>query len=122
MGSTVFEFDMFGTAEMRAIFDDKALVGRYVEVEVALARAQARLDVVPRSASIAIEEAGRRIAIDYEKLRRETEIVGYPILPLVHATLATRLRSVSLSGFLGQALDTRPHSGNHLAQTVRHWR
>jgi 3-carboxy-cis,cis-muconate cycloisomerase len=88
MGSTVFESelfrDMFGTVEMRAIFEDKALVGRYVEVEVALARAQARLDVIPRSASIAIEEAGRRIAIDYEKLRHETEIVGYPILPLVH--------------------------------------
>ena len=33
---------------------------------------------------IAIEEAGRQIAIDCEKLRRETEIVGYPILPLIH--------------------------------------
>jgi adenylosuccinate lyase len=77
---------------MRAIFEGKALVGRYVETEVALARAQARLDVVPHSAAIAIDEAGRWIAIDYEKLRRETEIVGYPILPLVHQLSAVRAR------------------------------
>ncbi|HEY8333942.1 MAG TPA: adenylosuccinate lyase family protein, partial [Tardiphaga sp.] len=32
----------------------------------------------------AIEAAARDIEIDFDKLRRETEIVGYPILPLVH--------------------------------------
>ncbi|CCE10915.1 conserved hypothetical protein [Bradyrhizobium sp. STM 3843] len=88
MGSTVFDSilfrDMFGTAEMRAVFSDEALVGRYLEVEVALARAQARMGVVPADAAAAIEAASRSISIDFEKLRRETEIVGYPILPLVH--------------------------------------
>ncbi|MGJ4939328.1 class-II fumarase/aspartase family protein [Bradyrhizobium sp. HKCCYLS1011] len=75
---------MFGTAEMRAVFSDEALLGRYLEVEVALARAQARMGVVPAEAAAAIEAASRSISIDFEKLRRETEIVGYPILPLVH--------------------------------------
>ncbi|CAN7174972.1 adenylosuccinate lyase family protein [Bosea sp. LjRoot9] len=75
---------MFGTAEMRAIFDDAALVGRYVEAERALARAQARCGVIPREAAIAIDRAGRELTIDFDRLRRETEIVGYPILPLVH--------------------------------------
>lgn len=88
MGSTVFDSvlfrDMFGTAEMRAVFTDEALVGRYIEAEVALARAQARLGVVPKPAAEAIEAASRTIKIDFEKLRHETEIVGYPILPLVH--------------------------------------
>ncbi|WP_398470912.1 adenylosuccinate lyase family protein [Tardiphaga sp.] len=88
MGSTVFDSvlfrDMFGTAEMREIFTDEALVGRYIEAEVALARAQARLGVVPQDAAQAIEAAAESITIDYDKLRRETEIVGYPILPLVH--------------------------------------
>lgn len=88
MGSTVFDSvlfrDMFGTAEMREIFTDEALVGRYIEAEVALARAQARLGVVPQDAAQAIEAAAKSITIDYDKLRRETEIVGYPILPLVH--------------------------------------
>lgn len=88
MGSTVFDSvlfrDMFGTAEMRAVFADEALIARYIEAEVALARAQARMNVVPQSAATAIEAAARDIRIDFEKLRHETEIVGYPILPLVH--------------------------------------
>ncbi|WPO39683.1 adenylosuccinate lyase family protein [Tardiphaga sp. 42S5] len=88
MGSTVFDSvlfrDMFGTAEMRAVFADEALVGRYIEAEVALARAQVRLGVVPKEAAQAIEAAAKSIRIDFDKLRAETEIVGYPILPLVH--------------------------------------
>ena len=88
MGSTVFDSalfrDMFGTAEMRAVFADDALIANYIEAEVALARAQARLGVVPKAAADAIEAAAHSIKIDVEKLRHETEIVGYPILPLVH--------------------------------------
>jgi 3-carboxy-cis,cis-muconate cycloisomerase len=88
MASTVFDStlfrDMFGTAEMRDIFSDEALVGRYLEAEAALARAQARMGVVPADAARAIDAASRAIAIDYDRLRRETENVGYPILPLVH--------------------------------------
>lgn len=88
MASTVFDSalfrDMFGTAEMREIFSDEALVGRYLEAEAALARAQARLGVVPKDAAQAIDAASRSLTIDYDRLRRETEIVGYPILPLVH--------------------------------------
>jgi 3-carboxy-cis,cis-muconate cycloisomerase len=88
LASTVFDSvlfrDMFGTAEMRDIFSDEALVGRYLEAEVALARAQARVGVIPKEAAVAIEAASRAIRIDYDKLRHETEIVGYPILPLVH--------------------------------------
>jgi len=88
MGSTVFDSglfrDMFGTAEMRAIFADTALIGRYAEVEAALARAQAKLGVVPVEAAAKITEAASSLVIDMERMRRETEIVGYPILPLVH--------------------------------------
>lgn len=88
MPSTVFDSalfrDMFGTAEMRAVFSDEALVGRYLETEAALARAQARAGVVPQSAADAIHAAAQAVVIDFDKLRRETEIVGYPILPLVH--------------------------------------
>lgn len=88
MAVTVFDSalfrDMFGTAEMRGIFSDEALVGYYIETEAALARAQARMGVIPHAAATAINEAARSITIDFEAMRRETEIVGYPILPLVH--------------------------------------
>jgi 3-carboxy-cis,cis-muconate cycloisomerase len=75
---------MFGTAEMRAVFSDEALVGRYLETEAALARAQARAGVIPQSAAAAISTAAQAVVINFDKLRQETEIVGYPILPLVH--------------------------------------
>ena len=92
MASTVFDSmlfrDMFGTAEMRAVFGDEALVGRYLEAEVALARAQARCGVVPKEAAEAIGAAAGAITIDFDRLRHETEIVGYPILPLVHQLAA----------------------------------
>lgn len=88
MASTVFDSalfrDMFGTAEMRAVFSDQALVRQWLEAEAALARAQARIGIVPKEAASAINAACRTIKIDFESLRRETEIVGYPILPLVH--------------------------------------
>lgn len=88
MTSTVFDSrlfrDMFGTAQMRAVFADEALVGRYVEAERALARAQARCGAIPSEAAVAIDLAGRDLAVDFDLLRAETEIVGYPILPLVH--------------------------------------
>src|SRR5690606_37974586 len=76
--------DMFGTGAMRAVFDDDATVLRYVETEVALARVQGRLGVIPAQAADAIAARADAAAIDMEALRVETEIVGYPILPLVH--------------------------------------
>jgi 3-carboxy-cis,cis-muconate cycloisomerase len=80
--------DMFGTAAMRVVFGDHAFVSRCAEVEAALARAQARLGVIPAEAADAISEAVAAIVehpetLDLARLKGETENVGYPILPLV---------------------------------------
>ena len=74
---------MFGTEAMRALFDDDALVQRYLDVEVALARAQARLGVIPADAAEAIAAAADINRVDWQRMSRRTQIVGYPILPLV---------------------------------------
>lgn len=76
--------DAFGTPEMRAIFDDRELVRKYVEVEVALAKAEARCGVIPVEAAEEIAARCSADTLDFDLLRHETEIVGYPILPLVH--------------------------------------
>lgn len=76
--------DAFGTPAMRAVFDDRELVRKYVQVEIALARAEARCGVIPAAAARDIAERCNAEALDLDLLRRETEIVGYPILPLVH--------------------------------------
>lgn len=75
--------NLFGTDFVRAIFDDKAYIQRCIDVEVALADAQALLGVIPSSAAFRIAEACESMELDYERLSRETEVVGYPILPLV---------------------------------------
>src|ERR1700688_1736775 len=76
--------DAFGTPAMREVFSDFSLISRYAEVEVALAKAEARCGVIPAEAAAEIAKRTDVAALDFDLLRRETDIVGYPILPLVH--------------------------------------
>ena len=76
--------DAFGTPPMREVFSDFSLISRYVEVEVALANAEAQCGVIPPEAAAEIARRADVSSLDFDLLRRETEIVGYPILPLVH--------------------------------------
>jgi 3-carboxy-cis,cis-muconate cycloisomerase len=82
IGSKLFG-EMFGTTAMHDLFTDAAIVQRYLDVEAALARAQARLGIVPEDAARAISEVATVDRIDWPRLSERTQIVGYPILPLV---------------------------------------
>ncbi|KAK3113292.1 hypothetical protein LTR53_009576, partial [Teratosphaeriaceae sp. CCFEE 6253] len=80
--------NLFGTAEIRAIFDDKAYIDRCVDVESALARVQSQVGVIPQDIGGRITDACGSLKLDYDRLSDETEIVGYPILPLVRQLTA----------------------------------
>ena len=86
--TTVFDSilfrDAFGTPAMREVFSDLSLIARYAEVEIALAKAEARCGVIPGDAAEEIAKRTDVAALDFDLLRRETDTVGYPILPLVH--------------------------------------
>jgi 3-carboxy-cis,cis-muconate cycloisomerase len=88
MPSTVFDSvlfrDAFGTPSMRAIFSDERYIGQCTRVEVALARVQGKLGVIPADAAKVIEAKATTDGIDFAKLKHETDIVGYPIVGLVH--------------------------------------
>ncbi|KAF1070298.1 adenylosuccinate lyase family protein [Variovorax sp.] len=92
MASTVVDSilfrDAFGTAPMRALFSDVALIQRYIDAEIALARAEAKVGVIPADAAEVIARESRIERIDFDHMRHETDIVGYPILPLVHQLVA----------------------------------
>ncbi|MEQ8332204.1 adenylosuccinate lyase family protein [Nisaea sp.] len=75
--------DMFGTTDMRGLFEDDTMLGLYLDVETALARAQAKLGLIPEEAAKAITDAADIDKIDMDTLSARTQIVGYPILPLV---------------------------------------
>ena len=87
MATSVFDShllrDMFGTPAMRALFDERAFIARCVDVETALARAEAKAGLIPQDAASRITAAADPSAFDYEAIRAETEIVGYPILAMV---------------------------------------
>ncbi len=87
MPSTVFNSaifrDAFGSPAMREVFADAATVARYVEVEVALAAAEARVGVIPKAAAETIAKSADAKAIDLAALKAKTDVVGYPIVGLV---------------------------------------
>jgi 3-carboxy-cis,cis-muconate cycloisomerase len=87
MASTVFDSDIFkdvfGTAEMRAVFSDDSTLRAYVRAEVALAVAQGRVGIIPANAAAAIAAKAGEVALDLAALKHDAENVGYPILGLV---------------------------------------
>jgi 3-carboxy-cis,cis-muconate cycloisomerase len=80
--------DVFGDDETAALFSERALVESWLEFERALAAAQAELKIIPADAAAAIERAASADAIDLVELRRQTRVVGYPILPLLEQVRA----------------------------------
>ena len=75
--------DIFSTPQMRRIFSDEARTGYCLEIEAALARAQARLGVIPETAAREIVHQCRIENIDFARLKKQTERIGYPILGIV---------------------------------------
>jgi 3-carboxy-cis,cis-muconate cycloisomerase len=75
--------DFYSTTEMHAIFDDHNLVQCWLDVEAALARTQANLGIIPEEAAVEIKRRADVEIIDFESLRQGTNLVGYPILPLI---------------------------------------
>lgn len=84
---TLLDSPLFGRSfvddDMRALVSAQAFVQRCLKVEVALARGQARLGVIPGWTADGIAQAANHLDLDLAALGAETEIVGYPVLPLV---------------------------------------
>jgi adenylosuccinate lyase len=77
--------DQFSTPEMRAIFDERAMIQRWLDVEAALALAQAELGLIPAAAGPAIAAAARVERLDLEAVKRDLQVMAHPILPVVRA-------------------------------------
>jgi 3-carboxy-cis,cis-muconate cycloisomerase len=82
LDSAIFR-DIFTTPEMREVFSDERRTSYYLEIERALARAQARLGIIPEKAAREIERQCRIENIDLPRLKQQTERIGYPILGVV---------------------------------------
>lgn len=75
--------DMFGTAEMRAVFNDHSRLQAWIVTEIALAQAQEKLDIIPAGIAETIEKSGKPENLDLAEMKAEFDKVGFPILPFV---------------------------------------
>jgi 3-carboxy-cis,cis-muconate cycloisomerase len=82
LDSAVFR-DIFTTEAMRRVWSDENRVQKYLDFEAALARAQARLQIIPEQAADEIVKHCRVEEIDMARLKEATERIGYPVLPVV---------------------------------------
>jgi 3-carboxy-cis,cis-muconate cycloisomerase len=87
MAATIIDSRIFGnifsTEPMRQVWSDENRTAKYVEIEKALAIVQGRLGIIPAEAAEEIVKNCEIGKIDMEKLRGETERIGYPILGVV---------------------------------------
>lgn len=78
----------FSTPEITEIWSDKHRTAYYLQFEAALAKVQAELNIIPQKAADEIVKQCKLECLDFDLLRRKTESIGYPILPMVQQLVA----------------------------------
>ncbi|MBO9829759.1 3-carboxy-cis,cis-muconate cycloisomerase [Xanthomonas sp. A2111] len=79
---------LFGDPAVDALFDDRARLQAMLDVEAALAHAQARCGVIPADAAAPIAAACDAARYDLPALAAATALAGNPAIPLVKALTA----------------------------------
>jgi 3-carboxy-cis,cis-muconate cycloisomerase len=81
--------NILSTRESAAVWSDKTRTQCYLAFEGALAKAQARLGLIPQRAADEIIKFCLDIRnIDFDELRQQTELIGYPVLGVVKQLVA----------------------------------
>jgi len=68
---------------MREIFSDEARLQAWIKTEIALAKAQVTLGIIPEGTDTAIEQAADINKMNLEEMKSDFDRVGFPILPFV---------------------------------------
>ncbi len=87
MGSHIIDSELFGdqysSAEMREVFSLENTLRGWIQVEVALAKAEAELGIIPEEAAREIERRGRVEHFDVAALKRGIDATWHPIVPFI---------------------------------------
>jgi adenylosuccinate lyase len=75
---------LWGTDELRAVFDERASLQSWLDILAALAQVQAELDIVPAGAARAISDEANVDRIDLGFVAEETRRTGHSTLGLIH--------------------------------------
>ena len=82
MHSSYYE-DQFGCEQMRSNFSDKNLFQKWLKTEIALAKAQATMGIIPKQVVQNIIKTGKLENINSEAMKTEFNKIGFPILPFI---------------------------------------
>lgn len=80
---SIFLKDLYGTPEMRAVFDDLHLLQKWLDAEVALAQAEAELGVIPAYAAEEIARRARAEMLDTARIKQLVDQTVHPIVPVI---------------------------------------
>jgi 3-carboxy-cis,cis-muconate cycloisomerase len=75
--------DLYGTPEMRLVFDEMHLLQKWLDVEVALAQAEAELGIIPPAAAAEISRRARADQLDLPRLKQLIDQTVHPIVPVI---------------------------------------
>lgn len=75
---------LWGAAELRAVFDERARLQSWLDILAALARAQAKLGVIPVESADQITAAATVAALDLDYVAEETRRTSHSTLGLIH--------------------------------------
>jgi adenylosuccinate lyase len=89
MPSTAFDSfylrDRYGSPAMRAIWDDRMMIQRWLDVEAALAAVEAELGLIPKAAAREIARKARVELLDLRGMKRDFDVTWNPVMPVVDA-------------------------------------
>jgi adenylosuccinate lyase len=87
LSSSTLYAHLWGTPELDAVFDERAMLQTWLDVLAALARAQASLGIVPAASADAIGRAARVEALDLEYVAEQTRATSHSTLGLIRGLL-----------------------------------
>ncbi len=86
--NSIFLKDLYGTDEMRAVFEDMSLLQCWLDAEVALAQAEAAMGIIPLDAAAEIKRKGRAELMNTARMKTLIDQTVHPIVPLIRVFAA----------------------------------
>jgi adenylosuccinate lyase len=75
--------DNYLTAKMREIWDDKAIIQNWLDVEAALAESQAELGIIPAEVAQEIVKKAKVENLDLAVVRQDINKIGHSLVPIL---------------------------------------
>ncbi len=72
---------LWGTPELAAVFDERARLQCWLDILVALANAQADLNIIPASSAGDIAAAAKVDALDLDHVAEQTRTTSHEVVP-----------------------------------------